>query len=91
LPSRRLVVSLSCRLVVLSSRCLAVSSSCHLVVPPSRCIVTPAGCRIISHCRSLCRPLVLSSCRLVVALPHLVHFSSSHCAPAIIRLAIALP
>jgi hypothetical protein len=69
LSSRRLVVSLSCRLVILSSRRAALSLYCHaswlshhlslsLIVPPSCPLIMPAGCCIASPCTPLS-----SSCR----------------------------
>jgi len=73
LPSRRLVVSLSRRLIILPCPPLVVSS-CQLVVTSSLIVL------------SLCRPLVLSSCRLVVALPLLAPPSCPLVVPAIFVL-----
>ena len=73
--SRRLVVSSSRRLVVSSSCRLVVVSSCHLVVPPlvvssRQLAVAPLSLVVLSL--PLHRPLILSSCWLVGALPLLV-------------------
>ena len=66
-PSRPLVAPAGC---CVASRCAALSSSHRLVVPPlivSSCqlVALPSSLVVLS----LHRPLVLSSCWLVVALP----------------------
>ncbi len=67
MPSRPLVVPAGC---CIASRCATLSSSRHLTVPPlvvssRQLVVSPSSLVVLS----LHRPLVLSSCWLVVALP----------------------
>jgi len=69
-PSGPLVTPAGC---CVASRCATLSSSCRLIVPPlvvssRQLVVAPSSLVVLS----LHRPLVLSSCWLVVALPVLV-------------------
>jgi hypothetical protein len=87
-------------LIALPSRCLITSAGCCITsrrplnAPPSCQLIVPACCHIVSHhlsSSSRCaphRPLVLSSCRLVVASPLGVQ-PSRHLVVSLCRLSLS--